>query len=136
MPASEEEIDAGIAGVYPTIYLPHVRCCSDGLLTRLQEYVEAGDAYDGYLADYPDHAERPLALWQAGLAHERAGRTGDAVDRWENLVRRNPSAEIAEKAWARAGTLPRASSIPVSTTSSSSSIPMTSWAPSQAETTM
>jgi beta-galactosidase len=39
---TEEEILAGIAGAYPAIYLPHVRCCSDPLLAKLQEYVTAG----------------------------------------------------------------------------------------------
>ena len=37
-----DELMAGIAGVYPAIYLPHVRCISDEALAVLQAYVEAG----------------------------------------------------------------------------------------------
>ena len=46
-----------------------------------------------------------LALYQAGLSYVRLDRAGDAVDRWEAIVRFDPQAEIAEKAWARAGDL-------------------------------
>ena len=38
----EQEILCGIAGVYPAIYCPHVRACSDALLEKLLTYVEAG----------------------------------------------------------------------------------------------
>jgi tetratricopeptide (TPR) repeat protein len=70
-----------------------------------KKYDEAAAAYDGYLAEFPEHGERLLALWQAGLTHERSGRTGDAVDRWETLVTEAPSDPLAERAWARAGDL-------------------------------
>lgn len=39
---SLHEIAAGLAGVYPAIYLPHVRCISDETLGLLREYVENG----------------------------------------------------------------------------------------------
>ena len=39
---TDEELLAGAAGAYPTIYLPHVRACSDALLEALLAYVEAG----------------------------------------------------------------------------------------------
>jgi TolA-binding protein len=70
-----------------------------------KQYDAAAAGYDRYLADFPEAAERLLALWQAGLAHERAGRTGDAVDRWETLVDEAPTDPLAERAWARAGDL-------------------------------
>jgi hypothetical protein len=39
---TDADIFAGLAAVYPAIYLPHVRACSDRLLAALQPYVEAG----------------------------------------------------------------------------------------------
>ena len=39
---TDEEILSGIAGVYPAIYLPGVRSCSDRLLEALLAYVRAG----------------------------------------------------------------------------------------------
>lgn len=39
---TEQELRAGIAGVYPTIYLPHVRACSTELLEVLLDYVRNG----------------------------------------------------------------------------------------------
>ncbi len=39
---TETELREGIAGVYPAIYLPHVRCCSEELLEVLLDYVEHG----------------------------------------------------------------------------------------------
>jgi len=37
-----DEILAGLAGVYPTVCLPHVRCVGDDVLDALRSYVEAG----------------------------------------------------------------------------------------------
>jgi beta-galactosidase len=37
-----DEILKGITGVYPAIYLPHVRACSDELLEALLRYVQGG----------------------------------------------------------------------------------------------
>lgn len=37
-----DEIAAGLAGAYPAIYLPHVRCLDDATLAHLLAYVEAG----------------------------------------------------------------------------------------------
>lgn len=66
-------------------------------------YGEAAGAYEEFLARYPEHEQRGVALYQAGLCYLRLDRAGDAVDRWEALVMREPGAEIAERAWARAG---------------------------------
>jgi len=68
-------------------------------------YEEAGAAYEEFLASYPSHEQRDLALYQAGLCYLRLDRAGDAVDRWEAIVMTDPDVEIAEKAWARAGDL-------------------------------
>jgi len=75
------------------------------ILFNEKKYDAAAVAYDRYLDAYPGHGERPLALWQAGLAHDRAGHAGDAVDRWETLVAEAPEDPLAERAWARAGDL-------------------------------
>ncbi len=68
-------------------------------------YDEASAAYEEFLARYPSHADKNLALYQAGLCYLRLDRAGDAVDRWETIVRIHPDDAIAEKAWARAGDL-------------------------------
>ncbi|MEN8006956.1 MAG: tetratricopeptide repeat protein [Candidatus Krumholzibacteriota bacterium] len=68
-------------------------------------YDEAASAYEEFLTRYPSHEHRNLALYQAGLSYLRLDRAGDAVDRWETIVRTEPDIEIAEKAWARAGDL-------------------------------
>ncbi len=68
-------------------------------------YQEAVDAYEEFISRYPDNQQRMLALYQAGLCYLRLDRGGDAIDRWEAIVRTDPEAEIAEKAWARAGDL-------------------------------
>jgi len=68
-------------------------------------YDEAAGAYEEFLVRYPSHPQRNLALYQAGLCYVRLDRAGDAVDRWEAIVRVSPRDEIAEKAWARAGDL-------------------------------
>jgi beta-galactosidase GanA len=39
---TDRELLAGIAGVYPTLYLPHVRGCSEAVLESLLAYVESG----------------------------------------------------------------------------------------------
>jgi TolA-binding protein len=68
-----------------------------------KSYEDAAAAYDDYVVRFPEEPKALLALYQAGLSHQRLGREGDAVDRWERLVSLDPGAEIAEKAWARAG---------------------------------
>jgi TolA-binding protein len=68
-----------------------------------QEYAEAAAGYEEFLARYPDHAQRLLALYQAGLCYLRLDRAGDAVDSWEAVVQEDPTAPIAERAFARAG---------------------------------
>jgi len=69
------------------------------------QYQEAVDAYEEFLSRYPDHEQRLIGLYQAGLCYLRLDRGGDAIDRWEAIVLIDPGAEIAEKAWARAGDL-------------------------------
>jgi TolA-binding protein len=70
-----------------------------------QRYEEAAGAYEDFLRRFADHPQRPLALYQAGLCYLRLDRAGDAVDKWETIVRADPTAEIAERAFARAGDL-------------------------------
>jgi TolA-binding protein len=73
------------------------------VLFNKKEYEQAALAYEEYLAQFPGHPKRLLALYQAGVAYQRLNRSGDAVDRWESLVSQDPRAEIAERAWVRAG---------------------------------
>ena len=68
-----------------------------------KRYREAAGAYEDFLRRWPAHAQRSSALYQAGLCYLRLDRAGDAVDRWETLVRDSASAPISERAWARAG---------------------------------
>ncbi|MCB1183831.1 tetratricopeptide repeat protein [bacterium] len=65
----------------------------------------AVEAYEEFLGRYPGAEQRLLALYQAGLCYLRLDRGGDAIDRWEAIVRTDPDVPIAEKAWARAGDL-------------------------------
>src|SRR6266487_1638883 len=68
-----------------------------------KHYREAAGAYEDFLHRWPTHAQRLAALYQAGLCYLRLDRAGDAVDRWETLVKDSASAPLAERAWARAG---------------------------------
>jgi len=70
-----------------------------------KNFQEAAHVYEEFLIRYPDHEQRLLALYQAGLCYLRLARGGNAVDCWETIVRTDPGAAIAEKAWARAGDL-------------------------------
>ncbi|MFQ5510803.1 MAG: tol-pal system YbgF family protein [Candidatus Krumholzibacteriia bacterium] len=75
------------------------------ILFNRKRYREAAVTYDDFLSRFPEHPQRLLALYQAGLCHSRLDHAGDAVDRWEKLVGIDPAAEIAERAWVRAGDL-------------------------------
>ncbi|HZM16104.1 MAG TPA: tetratricopeptide repeat protein [Candidatus Krumholzibacteria bacterium] len=75
------------------------------VLFNSKKYAEAAAAYDDYLKRFAGHSGRQLALYQAGVAYTRLDRNGDAVDRWEMLVKEAPKSEIAERAWARVGDL-------------------------------
>ncbi|MEE9271268.1 MAG: tetratricopeptide repeat protein [Candidatus Krumholzibacteria bacterium] len=75
------------------------------ILFNRKKYRDAASTYDDFLQRFPAHEQRPLALYQSGLCHSRLDHNGDAVDRWEAVVEIDPSAEIAEKAWVRAGDL-------------------------------
>jgi TolA-binding protein len=75
------------------------------VLFNQKSYKQAAAAYEDFLARFPDHPDKLLALYQAGLTYFRLNRSGDAVDRWELLVSIDPKAPIAEKAWLRAGDL-------------------------------
>ena len=70
-----------------------------------KRYAEAASAYEDFLRRYPKHPRRILALYQAGLCYMRIEHAGDAVDRWETIMRDSASAKdpLAERAWARAG---------------------------------
>src|SRR5262249_37827769 len=68
-----------------------------------KKYQEAAATYEAFLKRWPGHRERGTALYQAGLCYLRLNRAGDAVDRWESLVRDSASSALAERAWARAG---------------------------------
>jgi TolA-binding protein len=70
-----------------------------------KQYEDAAMAYEEFLYRYPTHTQSPLALYQAGLCYLRLDRSGDALDRWESIVQIDPTAEISERAWARAGDL-------------------------------
>ena len=70
-----------------------------------KRYRESAAAYQEFLQRYPKHPERLTALYQAGLCYLRLDRAGDAVDRWETIMRDSAGADIAERAWARAGDL-------------------------------
>lgn len=75
------------------------------VLFNNKHYESAATAYEQFLQRFPDHPERLLALYQAGLTYVRLDRNGDAVDRWDALVKQQPNAAIAERAWVRAGNL-------------------------------
>jgi TolA-binding protein len=68
-----------------------------------KRYQAAAGAYEDFLRRYPAHPRRNLALYQAGLCYLRIDRAGDAVDRWEAIVRDSANDPLAERAWARAG---------------------------------
>jgi TolA-binding protein len=70
-----------------------------------KRYKEAAGAYEDFLRRYPTQPRRLLALYQAGLCYQRLDRAGDAIDRWESIVRDSAAAPIAERAWTRAGDL-------------------------------
>jgi TolA-binding protein len=75
------------------------------ILFNKKEYKEAAATYDEFLQRFPSHPRQLLALYQSGLSYYRLQQNGDAVDRWEQLVETDPGAEIAERAWVRAGDL-------------------------------
>ncbi|HMB68618.1 MAG TPA: tetratricopeptide repeat protein, partial [bacterium] len=64
------------------------------ILFNEKNYAAAAAAYDDYVQRFPDRGDQLLALYQSGLSHLRLGNRGDAVDRWEELLGRNPSAEV------------------------------------------
>ena len=68
-----------------------------------KRYRDAAAAYEDFLKRFPGHPKRLLALYQAGLAYQRIDRAGDAVDRWETIMRDSATSPLAERAWARAG---------------------------------
>src|SRR4029079_10769893 len=68
-----------------------------------KRYRESAAEYEDFLRRFPEHARRAEALYQAGLCYMRIDRAGDAVDRWESIVRYVPAPPFAERAWARAG---------------------------------
>lgn len=66
---------------------------------------EALPVYEEFLSRNPQHPERQLVLFQAGLCYLRLDRAGDAADRWEAAIAIDPRNDLAEKAWTRAGDL-------------------------------
>lgn len=75
------------------------------ILFNRKQYKRAAAIYDDVASRYPDHAQKYLALYQAGLCYDRMGREGDAVDRWETVVTEQPAGDLAERSWVRAGDL-------------------------------
>ena len=75
------------------------------ILFNRKEYREAADTYDEYLRRFPTHPKRLQALYQAGLCYQRLDQNGDAVDRWEALVKADSVSAISERALVRAGDL-------------------------------
>ena len=75
------------------------------ILFNRKEYKEAAATYDDFLQRFSSHPQQFLALYQSGLCYYRLQQNGDAVDRWEKIVEIDPSAEISERAWVRAGDL-------------------------------
>jgi TolA-binding protein len=100
---TEERMLARYAAEGNAVHLSSAYLNKGHILFNRKQYSDAADTYDDFLRRFPEHPDRPLALYQSGLCHYRLQRTGDAVDRWEELVDIDPSAEIAERAWARAG---------------------------------
>jgi TolA-binding protein len=70
-----------------------------------KRFREAAGAYEDFLRRFPAHPRRLTALYQAGLCYLRLDRAGDAVDRWETIVRDSADSPVAERAWARTGDL-------------------------------
>ena len=68
-----------------------------------KRYREAASAYEDFTRRYPDHPRRLEALYQCGLCYLRLDRAGDAVDRWEAIVRDSSGSALAERAFARMG---------------------------------
>lgn len=75
------------------------------ILFNEKKYAKAAVAYDDFARRFPNDPNILLALYQSGLSHLRVGHNGDAIDRWEAIVKRDPAGEIGTKAWARAGDL-------------------------------
>jgi TolA-binding protein len=75
------------------------------ILFNKKEYKKAVASYEEFLQRFPSHEDTQLALYQAGLAYLRLGKTGNAVDKWEAVVAGDPASPIAERTWARAGDL-------------------------------
>ncbi|UCG50450.1 MAG: tetratricopeptide repeat protein [Candidatus Latescibacterota bacterium] len=100
---TEERMLARYASERDAAHLSSAYLNKAHILFNRKQYEDAAATYDDFLARFPDHPDRLLALYQSGLCHYRLQHTGDAVDRWEELVLNDPSAEIAERAWARAG---------------------------------
>lgn len=100
---TEERMLARYASQRDAAHLSSAYLNKAHILFNRKQYEDAASTYDDFLSRFPDHPDRLLALYQSGLSHYRLQHTGDAVDRWEALVLDAPSAEIAERAWARAG---------------------------------
>ena len=66
-----------------------------------KNYAAAAGTYESYAQQFPEGPDHLLALYQAGLCHQRLGNTGSAVDHWESLFSIDPGAELAEKALVR-----------------------------------
>lgn len=75
------------------------------ILFNRKEYEEAAVTYDDFIQRFSSHPDYLLALYQSGLCYYRLEQSGDAVDRWERVVALAPDAEVAERAWVRAGDL-------------------------------
>ena len=68
-----------------------------------KRYADAAAAYDDFVRRFPDDKRRAFARYQSGVCAVRLDRAGDAVDRFEAVVRDSAAGPVAERAWARAG---------------------------------
>jgi TolA-binding protein len=102
---TEEKMLANYASDSDTKSLASAYLNKAHILFNRKEYKKAAATYDDFLRRFPNDDQRLLALYQSGLCHLRLDNTGNAVDRWEEVVATAPSDEIAEKAWTRAGDL-------------------------------
>ena len=103
--ATEERMLARYASDGDEEHLSSAYFNKANILFNRKEYEEAASAYDDYLRRFSSSARRLEALYRAGLCYQRLEQNGDAVDRWEALVKADSTSSLAEQALVRAGDL-------------------------------
>jgi TolA-binding protein len=68
------------------------------ILFNEKKYAKAAVAYDDFIRRFPDDKNILLALYQSGLSHLRVNHNGDAIDRWEEIAKRDPASISAPSA--------------------------------------